>query len=358
MDSVSGNGLPDDDSLVLLHPQNMSRPINVTIMGYFNAVFMLLFLLIGLPWNVMVIGIILKKKLYSQPSLMLMLNLAVANILGLLCNSPLIFLMTIGNLYGDFDYLCITINMFFILPLVSAHTIAMMSVDRVIYLKKPLTYHLIVTPWRMFAAVVTSWISSISLVLPLLCFPREIIFQRVISVDTCAKLFMRELWFSKLQLAMTVVVTLVQFVGCGCIIWITRSHLRRKLRRALNGSITMKSGSQTPMNRTEKTKSAILKGHTKSQQSVVVVFGAIFIAGLLSLIPLVLLVAISAIFSYSPPSYLYVTAYIFYLARSACYPILEVTLTYEIRIALCKLCTTWKPSCCANYPEIPMEPDV
>ena len=61
---------------------------------------MLLFVLIGLPWKAVVIGIILKKKIYSHPSVMLMLNLAITSLL--LC-VPITIIFGFGGPYvfGD-----------------------------------------------------------------------------------------------------------------------------------------------------------------------------------------------------------------------------------------------------------------
>ena len=48
-----------------------------------------LFLVIGAPLNAILIGIVIKKKLLTRPSVMLMLNLAIANLLACLLVMPL-----------------------------------------------------------------------------------------------------------------------------------------------------------------------------------------------------------------------------------------------------------------------------
>ena len=54
---------------------------------------------------------------------------------------------------------------------VSIYTVSLIFVDRVIYLKKRLTYECIVTPWRMFFAIVAIRILSIAVsILPLFGF--------------------------------------------------------------------------------------------------------------------------------------------------------------------------------------------
>ena len=335
---LSGSGLNISDEVNgSTHQVNLTSSSEEIALRYFNSALMLLFFLIGLPWNIMVIGIILKKKLYSQPSLILLLNLAVANLFILLTNTPLIVIVTIGHQFVDFGYFaptCKATVVIMLFPLVSAHTIAMMSVDRVIYLKKPLTYHLIVTPWRMLIAIAVMWIFSIAVVLPIIETSLGLH-----NEDSCTGL-VSKVWVNTLILADFILATLVQFVGCGCIIFITRTHLRKKLHRTLNNSLVRNGGNPTDTRR----RSAVLKDYSKDQLRLIFVFGAIFVTDLLSLIPLVSIFAVSAIIGYDPPSYVFATFYIIYLSRSPINPILEVSLTHEIRSALCKLCTT-----CVNF---------
>ena len=298
-------------------------------MGYFNSVFTLLFILIGLPSNAMVMGIIFKKKLYSQPSLMLMLSLAVANLFILLCNTPLTVNFMTGHQYTVIEGIaavCKTAIFTTLFALVSTHTIAMISVDRVIYLTKPLTYHLIVTPWRMFVAIAVMWIFSIALVLPIM--PFKTLTPYSVSLYSCTGL-LSNIWAIKLVEADVAVATLVQFVGYGCVIFITRTRLGLKFHQPLSNSFLMNG--KTP------TESAALKDYSKIHLRLTFVFGDIFVTSLLSLVPLLATFAVSSILSYNPPSYVYATIYTIYLSKSAINPILGVSLLHT---ALCKQYTT------------------
>ena len=190
---------------------------------------------------------------------MLMLNLATANIFVLLSNALFVVIIAIRHqfvIFEDFSPICkagVSVTLF---PLVSAHTIAMMSVDRVIYLKKPLTYHLIVTPWRMLVVIAVMWIFSIALVLPTI----ETLVLHEVLLDSCTDLISK-VWVFKLIPADFTVATLVQFVGCGCIIFITRTHLSKKLHRTLNSSFVRNGGTPTETRR----RSAVLKDYSKVQ---------------------------------------------------------------------------------------------
>jgi uncharacterized membrane protein len=50
-----------------------------------------------------------------------------------------------------------------LLLLVIVYTVALMSVDRAVHLKKPLTYDDIITPWRMLVAIAILWIFCIAI---------------------------------------------------------------------------------------------------------------------------------------------------------------------------------------------------
>ena len=56
--------------------------------GQVAAAFLLLFLLIGLPLNLTVMTLILKKKLYKRPSLVLMFNLMLSDLIFILLVIP------------------------------------------------------------------------------------------------------------------------------------------------------------------------------------------------------------------------------------------------------------------------------
>ena len=144
-----------------------------------------------------------------------------------------------------------------------------MAVDRLIYLAKPLTYDFIVTPLRMALVVVVEWIIKIAFGLLLLFEVGEVGYT--LFLNSCSIYAFRCINGSiKFYTSFIVIVsldafyTLAQLVCCGCIIHITRCHLREKLRRAL-GSIR---GSRQTSNNSGAVK--------KSQWQLVMLFGAIF----------------------------------------------------------------------------------
>ncbi len=75
--NVSGDSLHDTEWLMDVPEEDFDTVSN----GYGISAVLSLYFLVGFPWNLLVIGIIIKKRLYTQPAVMLMLNLAIANFL-------------------------------------------------------------------------------------------------------------------------------------------------------------------------------------------------------------------------------------------------------------------------------------
>ncbi len=293
--------------------KNNTAAFQVT--GRVNAAFTLLFYVLGLPWNILVIGIILKRKLFTRPSVMLLLNLAISNFFVCLLIMPVSILVGI-DAEGVFkteevaDKLCQSGVLLVLLPQVSTYTIALMSVDRVIYLKKPLTYEHRVTPWRMFSAIVAVWLvcSTVSAP-PLFGFGSYGLHE----VRICG-LIPDTLYGTFYYIVLVVVfalATLLQIFCCGVIIYIARKHLLKKLNR-LRGLQIDNSTSE----------------YKKSQLQLVKVFGAIVSVTLLTWIPALGLIAAYNLPSSSP---LYTISYLSVMVRAVINPMLEAYMTHEIR---------------------------
>ena len=319
----------------------------VTI-GRVNAASIILLLLTGLPWNALVIAVIVKKKLYTRPSVMLMLNLAVVNFLVCLLIMP--FPIVLGILVKHslervsnkmVKKVCQTGILLALLPAASIYTVALMSVDRAIYLKKPLSYGQIVTPRRMFLSIVILWVLSTAISTPPLFSFDEVSFGIVKyspDIATCTILTSSSssqntfYYFTLISLWMTLG-TLVQLFSSGCIIYITRKFLLIKLHRALD---LMRGHGR----RSNKQSSSLMKDYNNSQLQLVKVFGAIFTASLLTVFPLVVLTFTEPFLGDNklfPLQYLYPVAYISLLSKSVIHPILESYLTPETRDIISKV---------------------
>ena len=295
--------------------------------GYAIGAFALLFFLAGLPWNGLVIGIILKNKLFTLPTYMLMLNLAIANLLVCVLVLPLTVFTGFGgeDLFGSCevsDKVCKAGVFLILFPLVSTHTVALLAIDRLIYIKKPLTYQFIVTPIRMLAAIVVVWVLCIGLSIPALTgFMLYVQEMHACGLGGSPEYFIPLLVESAL-------VILLQCVVCAWMLCIARNQLKEKLLKGLALSVGTHN---TPQQR-EKYRE-VQRKYNKSQLHLVKVFIAIFTASTVTLLMAAVLAIAATVCGLLPPP-LYPPGYLLYLSRAVIHPILEAVMTKETRSVL------------------------
>ena len=128
------------------------------------ASFLLLILVVGLPWNLLVVGIILKKKLYTQPTIILLLNLVLIDIFMLALQAPSqVWVGFNGEYnYGSTDSIrckvCKVDVTLILFPLTALYTILYMSFDRFMFIYRPLKYGRIITCFRTLLVLSLTWI--------------------------------------------------------------------------------------------------------------------------------------------------------------------------------------------------------
>ena len=320
------------------HPDDSNY--NTVANGYAIAVIVFLILLVGLPWNTLVICTIIKKRLYTQPTIILMLNLTITNFL--LCVLVMPFNIVSGLAkefpFGSSDFMrcqiCQTGIIVIILPWVSVHTTSLLSVDRFIYLKRPLKYGVLVTPRRMILVIALVWMLCIAISLPPLFGFGEIRFS--FRVAACVPLLTGETpvapnsYFVLLMLVETFIPVVTLITMYILILWITRKNLLRRVKRSQTDGAT---------ERDQKENRAALQEHNKRQFRLVQLFLAIFTGNIVTWLPMAGLALTAAIVgSGNIHTLLYTIAYISYLSETAIHPILETMLIPKIRIVISK-CT-------------------
>ncbi len=135
------------------------------------AAFTVIFLT-GVPLNLYIIAVLIHKKLYTQPTFLLLLNLTFADLF--LCLIPLLFNIIAGfagqTSFGSTDYIrcqfCKIGAAFVLLGIVSIFTVVLLSVDRLIFFRAPLRYERFVTLKKTVLALVVNWVLSIALTIP------------------------------------------------------------------------------------------------------------------------------------------------------------------------------------------------
>ena len=155
------------------------------------AIFQFIFLVVGIPSNILVIAAILKNKLLSQHTHLLLLNLAVSDLFVYVLVMPfnIVTSLTGRFIIGSTDYVRCQFCQAFIITIImmiflSLFTVASMSVDRLIYIKYPLKYPKIVTFKRMIVVMLIAWTLCIFIGLPPVFGVEEIGYSKI--VGTCS----------------------------------------------------------------------------------------------------------------------------------------------------------------------------
>lgn len=135
-------------------------------LGLASTIVQLVFFLIGLPLNAYVIFRIVKKRLYSEPTYILLLNLAATDLLTSLV--PIPFHVISGFSFGSSDYIrCLVckISATFLMTFCqSLFNLALISLDRFAFFKILMQYEATVTVKKTLIALAVTWLVSIGLV--------------------------------------------------------------------------------------------------------------------------------------------------------------------------------------------------
>lgn len=141
-------------------------------LGIATGSVMLLFFVIGLPSNIMIIVSITLQRLYQQPTHLLLLSLACADLLLSVLIVPIIGISGFagGFILGSSDYtrckVCQTGVSLIGLIIFSLHILALISIDRFVFVKYPLRYNKLITQKAVLIAIVI--VCTVSIVLALL----------------------------------------------------------------------------------------------------------------------------------------------------------------------------------------------
>ena len=307
------------------------------------AAFMSIFFVVALFWNSFVLYsmVRLRSKLLRAPTHVVLFSLAVNDLLLTVLVMPVSIITTIAQDYpfGSNDYVrckvCQHGGIFSVLSVSSIHHIALLSLDRFLFIYMPISYKTWVTRWKMLFAVIGVWFISIAIgVLPLFGFGAV---GYSSSIGTCVAIFHGEthltkninyvlLFFVEALIPITVIV--VCNIGLLCL---ARKHLKlRAERRQKYIFSSIKNIDQT------ETKP---KSEYKLQQlQLLKVFTAIFIGNLITWMPILGLALASQFIDFdNVTSEAIAFVYMTYLSYALIHPILETLFIGDIRVRIQKI---------------------
>lgn len=312
---------------------------------------MLIFFLIGLPSNVMIIWSILSQKLYKEPTLLLLLNLALADLLACILVMPPIIVTGIAGeyIFGRSDYArCNACQMGVILmalAMVNLHILALLSLDRFVLIKYPLHYGKLVTIKMATLAVLGVWLLSVLIsILPLFGFG-------VIYYDhptfTCTAQFYghthvtKNIYFLIFVLVEAILPFSVLLITNIWILFIAQKHIR-KVYSTKNNIASLDKKLEYSQMINNKLKHA----KNRKQLQLLRVFGSIFISNLITWIPLIVRIIEACITGTDNTSFW--SNFIVILSinsHSVIHPLIQASLIPKIRNhVVCNLLKKLRPS--------------
>ncbi len=265
---------------------------DLTTLGIITGTVMLTFLLIGLPSNILIITSILLQKLYRQPTYLFLLSLAFADTLMCLLVMPTIIVSGIAGEFvlGESDYarckVCqlgialVTVGLF------SLHILALISLDRFLFIQYPLRYEKMVTKYKVIASIVVVCLLSLLLgILPLFRFGDIYFDHRTFSCSpqlegTSAT---KNIYYMVLVAVEAVLPLSVLTVTNIWILCIARKHIKQiyNIKRSF-----AKVSEQEMYYQGLRTK--LHQQNYRKQLQLIRTFGVIFIAHLITWIPLLI----------------------------------------------------------------------
>ena len=307
-----------------------------TTVGYVYATIALIFFTVGIPMNAFVMTVIIRRHLWNSVPMILMLNLTVSNMA--ICVLILPFVIVSGYsteyIFGSSDYTRCRVCSFGIfnicLPLVAENTIALMSVERLLYLKLPLKYGSVVTPRRVGVAVLLIWIVCIFLTVPSLFGYGEVVY--LYQVANCViSSYVRGSRVANLFFG--VVIVIMEILGISVIViaylwiaFIAKGHLFKNANHYASLGDAQISAELSENYKQQQ------KEYRKKQFRMVQLLGLIFGVNAITWIPFTILVLVSSISDpFAIPILYFFFGYSSYLSAVVIYPLLQVTLTYEIK---------------------------
>ena len=315
------------------------------------AVIQLIYVLIGVPWNAIVFTVILIKRLFKEPTYILLLNMIFADLLVLLI-LPFNISSAIPKefLIGDSDFArcqachAIVITTI-ILTNVSLFSLALLSVERLIYIKWPFIYQNIISIKSVVLILAVTWLICIVISLPPVFGFGEIKFANPIGscslILTGRNRVSLNIIYTMVLLVVLSVPLVATFVADIWLLVIVCKGLRTRYTRTRES--TRNAPNQSHMER-KNSEAKVKGGYQIKQLRLVQVFGIIFAANIITWIPTIFISLISLIIGANNISIWWFSfVYIIYVSQPAIHPMLETCLLGKARRIIFKvLC------CCKN----------
>ncbi len=312
------------------------------------AAFQIIYLVVGIPWNMLVIGVILVNKMFAKPTHILLLNLAVSDLLVCVCVMPFNILSALAGEFfiGSSDYARCQVCYFYNITIVvmlyaSLFIVALMAVDRLVYIKFPLRYQDLVTVKKVWVTLTIVWLICILVGLPPVFGLGVIGFSN--TVGSCSLLFSAETSVGP-SFYYIIVLVFVAFFPFGTtliantwLLCVARKTLHTTFTRRITTTMSLPE-TDAPAQQRTKSVQKIRSKYNLQQIRLAKVFGAIFVVNSITWIPIMFISFVSgAVGPDNVPPEAFSVVFLSFLSQPAIHPVLEAFLVGKVRSALVKI---------------------
>ena len=305
--------------------------------GQVTAAFMLLYITVGLHWKFLVVITVIKEKLYYQPTILFLLNLAIIDILQLLLVLPTITVTGVAGEYiiGSSDLvrcqICSVVGIFpQLLLLDSIFLIALMSIDRFLFIYKPLQYERKATTKIVVLAMIAAAMLSIILGVFPVATPQAFQFVQYFLICTFSPAI--ENWYTSLPMIIVVLIAVIVIMVCD--IWVI--HIVQKNIKQIYFMKRVSHSGKSISNKFLTSDRNRKEGH-KKQFHLFYVFGTLLLSDVITWVPLLIFGTVN-VFADIPFNY-FSLPIIIVGSQTVVHPIIVSTLISDVREPLKEMVT-------------------
>jgi len=307
----------------------------------------MLVMILGMPWNFAVFVTIIVKRHYS-PTHIILCNLVVADLLLCLV-APFHIYSALNKQFslGRSDYErcqgCQTVVIFgTMLNFVSIVTLALLSVDRLVFVKWPLNYSKYIRMNVCIFCLVLVWITSIVISVPPIFGFGEIKFSTLYSICSTNILgenhLTRNIYYIAFLAMAAGIPTLITSVMNVWLLLITCKNISNRQKRQRSNIRDTFHSFRTKRNREKKLNSTF----HKEQMRLARTFGALFVVNLVTWFPLCSLIVTMVVLGEGKiPIQVHTAAYLSLIAQPTIHPVLETCLLGKAKSTILTPLYSW-----------------
>ncbi len=311
--------------------------LNQDISFRYITIFVSMFLvLVGVPWNTLVIALIARTGVYKKkPTTVLLLNLAFIDLIICL----FIPFYIISGVTGEFSFgssdrvrckVCQIGIIFVAMNLNSLINLATISVDRLVYLRSAMTYHMKITSAKLGASALFGLVFSTAVSMPILFGFGEMRFSTATGICSIAFSGSTHLTSNKNYLIFLSAIILIPVaiitISTTWVMCIVQRHLGKRSKHIKTNNKMLRTSFKKKMKR----------NHNAAQFNFVIIHIGIIIVNIISWLPILIRIIIGGtapgVDEYSNDIQIFGSiSFITLLSQSVVHPILQVFLIREIR---------------------------